>query len=91
MICSWIAATPFAGADQPDQLVPAVPLAHQRAPRVLLQNGKKFNVKMPIFWGSSIDLMDLVNPFPTNPSVCGMGGGRFGPPIISQPLKGLEG
>ena len=60
MICSWIAATPFAGADQPDQLVPAVPLAHQRAPRVLLQNGKKFNVKMAIFWGSAIDLMDLV-------------------------------
>ena len=34
-----------------------------------------------------------LNPFPTNPSVvvCGMGGGRLGPPIISQPLKGLEG
>ena len=35
----------------------------------------------------------MFNPFPTNPLVvvCGMGGGLIRPPIISQPLKGLEG
>ena len=39
------------------------------------------------------NLLDLVNPFHTNPLaiVCGMGGGGFRPPLISQPLMGLEG